>query len=965
MFYQTFLRGREPDYALFLNDADLDDALQAGRTTAGFWEFPRIVADAKAWHVGLDRPSFVNNRREYPPEQIEWYLNSSHCPFGILTNGRLWRLVPRELALDQPRFETYLECDLPRLLSSWEEHDDLFARERVFDDFLRFFLFFAPVGHATVEHRQPLVDRAIHGSSEYRLGVGEDVKERVFEALQLSIDGFLRHPANDLDAVKDLEACRENGFVLLYRLLFILYAEDRGLLPYNINNLYTETRSLGRKRSEIATILDTPDTRRRDDFGRANTTLWQELQVLFDLIDTGHRRYGVPPYNGGLFDNVRHAFLAENVVPDWWLARVIDQMSRARDTAHPERGLFPVDYRDLRIQHLGSIYEGLLELYPQVATQNVKEISSRSAHAWRVIAVDQAPPSGYEETGRRFGRGDIYLATDRGERRSTGSYYTPNHIVDYLVQSTLKPVCERINSELCEEIEAKEAAKEAAEEEERPRYEAELRSLFSGFAARVLKLRVLDPAMGSGHFLLRACQYLAEEIIANAFSGEPVGTVTGDEESTLTVWKRSVVEHCIYGVDANALGVELAKLALWLETVAKDQPLTYLDHHLRVGNSLVGTPLSEMNHIPGEPPLLRDAVEQQVEEFLPTLLEPLAEIETLPSDTTEQVKTKERLLRLLVKRREAARTLADLWCGVQFLPAEAGIPVEQYNSVAQLLGRPQELRRTTAETTIRAGLDCARSRDVQSFHWELEFPEVFFAGATRRRDHGFDVVVGNPPYDVLSELETGRHLAPFKRFLGSVRSLSDREDRSPYVASMRGKNNLYKLFICRSLELLRHGGRLGLITPMAILGDDQAAGVRRLIFAEGAFTGVESFPQKDDPSRRVFREAKLATAAFHMLKTTDPEKKRARFRSRVHPAQYIDDASPSLLVSTRELGVYDPENLAVVSCDQADWDLVVQITGNPRVGRVRQFAKFFQGEVNETNERRRGVLGRTAWVSSS
>ena len=186
--------------------------------------------------------------------------------------------------------------------------------------------------------------------------------------------------------------------------------------------------------------------------------------------------------------------------------------------------------------------------------------------------------------------------------------------------------------------------------------------------------------------------------------------------------------------------------------------------------------------------------------------------------------------------------------------------------------------------------------------------------------------------------------------------MGDRGGDSPYAASVRGKNNLYKLFICRSLELLKDGGRLGLITPMAILGDDQAAGVRRLIFAEGAFTGVESFPQKDDASRRVFPEAKLSTAAFHLVKTTDAAAKNAQFRSRVHQTQYIEDTSPSLLLSTRELELYDPENRAVVSCDQADWDLVVRITMNSRVGRLRRYAGFFQGEVNETNERRRGCF---------
>src|SRR5207245_1037426 len=110
--YQTWLQGREPDYALFLTPADLDAALQAGRNSPDFWATARVVADAKAWHVPLDRPSKVKGHREYPPEQIEWYLDRSRCDWGILTNGRLWRLIPRQLGPHQRRFQTYLECDL-------------------------------------------------------------------------------------------------------------------------------------------------------------------------------------------------------------------------------------------------------------------------------------------------------------------------------------------------------------------------------------------------------------------------------------------------------------------------------------------------------------------------------------------------------------------------------------------------------------------------------------------------------------------------------------------------------------------------------------------------------------------------------------------------------------------------------------------------------------------------------------
>ena len=123
--YQTFLQGRKPDYALFLNDEALDAALVSGRNSPDFWKYPTLGADAKAWHVSLDRPNTVNNKREYPPEQIESYLNLSRLDFGVLTNGKLWRLVPREYNLQQRRFQTYLELDLQQLLESWSSSPSL------------------------------------------------------------------------------------------------------------------------------------------------------------------------------------------------------------------------------------------------------------------------------------------------------------------------------------------------------------------------------------------------------------------------------------------------------------------------------------------------------------------------------------------------------------------------------------------------------------------------------------------------------------------------------------------------------------------------------------------------------------------------------------------------------------------------------------------------------------------------
>jgi hypothetical protein len=582
--YQTFLQGREPDYALFLDESGLERSLGAGRTSPDFWKHPILVADAKAWHVSLDRPSIVNNQREYPPQQIEWYLDRSQLDYGILTNGKRWRLIPREYSPHQRRFQTYLECDLPAILDAWRDQRILL------DDFMDFFLFFSPVAFGIRDGRPPLIVRAIEGSSEYRLGVGESLKQRAFKALELCIEGFLTLRQNNLSVERDLGICRAQSFVLLYRLLFIMFAEDRRLLPYRVNAVYTENRSMGRTRDAIARQLDLARDQPTAEFSRDSVALYADMNGLFDLVDRGHGRYSVPAYNGGLFDPDEHVFLAEKQISDYYLARVIDQLSRAPDPDEASAGLFRVDYRDLAIQHLGTIYQGFLELQPHRASERMVVVSRRvqGRTEERVIPAGGSIPEGYSLTDNSYRPGAIYLQTDKGERRASGSYYTPDHIVDHIVQQTLGPLCRKIESELNREI----ATAQGIGLEDR---QVELRREFDD---RILGLRVLDPAMGSGHFLIRACQFLAEEIATHPYASDDALTEAADDESALSFWKRRVAERCLYGVDLNPLAVELAKLALWLETVAVNRPLTFLDHHLRLGNSLIGSRLAELGALP-------------------------------------------------------------------------------------------------------------------------------------------------------------------------------------------------------------------------------------------------------------------------------------------------------------------------------------------------------------------------------
>lgn len=852
-------------------------------------------------------------------------------------------MVPRHHDPGQPRFQTYCECDLTQILSDrLKAPRKLFDESSVFEEFLRFYLLFSPMAFLPTADRAPLIHRARKGSTEYRLGVGEGLKQRVFDALRFSIEGFLSHEPNQLSPVSDLESSRQNSLILLYRLLFILFAEDRKLLPYHIDRSYTDNRSLGRFRDEIASKLDRIEDGREPEYPPESCALWDDLLTLFDLIDRGAARYKVPAYNGGLFDGGSHVFLSANKMPDRYLARVIDQLARAPDPAHPAGGIVRVDYRDLAIQHLGNVYEGLLELQPHFASEDM--IVVRKAADDEVRVIPNRPPiaRGFVPTGITYRKGSVYLLTEKGERRASGSYYTPNDIVDDIVEATLGPVCKEIDRSLHEEITNVERRIGQSTGKEREALSDNLLKLRTDYDQRILRLRILDPAMGSGHFLLRACQYLAEQIATNPNTRDPIAERLQGEESTLTYWKRRVVETCLYGVDRNPLAVELAKLALWLETVAVEHPLTFLDYRFRDGDSLIGASLDVLHGLPDAPPLVTNQFKEGLRANLPAFFQELQNIEDTPSDTVLQVKQKEKLLHeKLEPTREPFRRVADLWCSTFFVAPSTRLTLEDYRRATSKLRTPRALRALLNESPFKELLQAQKEEGVTPFHWELEFPEVFFDAERPRPNPGFDAILGNPPYDVLSEKEIGRdlsHLKAFYRFWPL------------YQPSFIGKNNLYKLFVCRALGLLSEGGRLGFITPMPILGDEQASGVRKEILRLGAFAKIEAFPQKDNPAKRVFPDAKLSTAIVIVHKNQTPNAKAAPFILRTHPENKIERNAPKLRLTSADIPLYDPENMTITSCSQADWDLAVRIMQSGRMQRLALLCTQYQGEVNETTD---------------
>jgi len=765
-----------PDYAFFPHAADRQAATspQDKRT---FFRRVVCIGDAKAWQESLD-----HQRRpgETFSVQIANYLYRSGVRWGILTNGRKWRLYEREHARSGGG---YFEVDLQVILQSGDPKS---GDPKGLKWFKWFYLFFRREAFLPDQDGRTFLDKVLEESDTYAAEVRDDIKDAVYDALCRLMNGFCAWPANGLDPHDEatLRLIHENALVVLYRLLFVFFAEDRGLLP--CDDGHYKSYSLRRIQQGVNQRL----RNNNQPFLPAARSLWDELCNLFCLIDQGcttaDGQVIIPAYNGGLFSPERYPYISRTARPSYsrwdigddYLAEVIDRLAYRR-ARWDQPGTEDIDYATLQVQHLGSIYEGLLEFLPRVADEDLVETVEDGRPVYKPATGGSQPRAVRKQPPRRVAKGQIYLITDRGERKATGSYYTPEYIVNYIVEHTLGPLADeaaRQTAQIRKEIdELGKRLKRTTVESNRRKLEQEIREKERRILEPYLSLKILDPAMGSGHFLLGAADFLSL-----AMATDPSLPPPDTDEDPQMYYKRLVVEHCLYGVDVNPLAVELAKLSLWLHTVSHNRALSFLDHHLRCGNSLLGAWVKEdlMREPPSFSPrrkqamrpagqLVLDFTDALISQHLHYFLNIFREIVEAPGGTAEAERKKDRLYREMDSVRNRFRAVANCWIapyfGVQVTP-------EQYAEAVNALryGEDSEEWKTVCSQKWFKAAQCV-AKERRFFHWELEFPECFFTsqGLKPKEERGFNAVIGNPPYGAAWTQDERRYLSERLDYLQS------------------------------------------------------------------------------------------------------------------------------------------------------------------------------------------------------
>ena len=845
-----------PDHLLF-GDAESKDRAFA-KPIPNRYPDALAVAESKRFNRSLD----ARGKTSSPHGQILRYLatadinSDGRIRWGILTNGRVWRLYDRRAL---PRASGYYQVDLAAAVQA---DDDSHA--------LRAFrlLFGRPAFSPQHGAQTSFLEDAIAEGRRYEEQVANDLSGIVFAKIYPALIRALAQKSG-----AELEHVRQAALIFLYRLLFLLYAEDRDLLPVN-DSRYDDYGLRKSVRDDIDKRIAAGDT-----FSTIASNYFNHIATLCRQIDAGDASIGLPPYNGGLFAQQAAPMLEQVSLSDAVLAPIIHSLSRIEG----QSGRRFVNYRDMTVQQLGSIYERLLEREPA-----------------------------------RTPDGRIVVRPNSYARKDSGSFYTPQPLVDLIVERTLTPL-------LAERKAAFQAKAAALQSDHRAKADriAELRRLDPAEAA--LNLKVLDPAMGSGHFLVTAVDYLSDAILElveyaptvapwleSAYTSPLVQRVAAIRENILArahaanwvidepqltdqaIIRRMVLKRSIYGVDKNPLTVELAKVSLWLHSFTVGAPLSFLDHHLRCGDSLIGLRVhdatQELSRLGG----FTSASAVQAAENATAGMQRIEEMSDADIAEVEQSAT---LFREVEKTTADLRGLLNTLCGVNWLAAGkkkkqraefetplVGAIVSQAEEAFSLLTHGPDsydaadpIRQRTfwpAFTEIwRAAKEVADREGV--LHWEAAFPGVWRRWQDDEPAGGFDAVIGNPPWDriKLQEVEwfstrfPKLALAPTaaarRRGIKQLRDQGDplasefdaaklRADRlgqlirssGQYPLLGGGDINLYSLFVERAMRLVKPDGIVGLLTPSGIYADKTAARFFKSVSTSGRVGGLFDFENR-------------------------------------------------------------------------------------------------------------------------
>lgn len=901
----------KPDFLLFSHASD-KQAYQAipKRERSSSNSHIAVILESKSYNVPIDNKKVKDN----PHFQLLRYLSNLKLDFGFLTNGRMWRFYDNSKLTAQ---KIFYEIDLEAIIKRQDLH--------AFAYFYHIFKSENFRSNATEKHTQDSkttqeltqMSHTLSANAQAKISIEDDLrsiiygingKESLFEKVGSCI--YAKNP----DA--KLEDIYQSALYFVFRLLFIAYFEDKfeGILE---NHLYFKDEI------SLFTLLHKLKETQSHSRGKSRKTYRGigKLEDIFRIYNEGKPHYDMPIFNGGLFDEANIPLLREpKIFDDDDLIAILDALLNYEDSSGE---CFKRDYRTLSVAHLGTIYEGLLSYFFAIAQEDLyyviyeprsasakgsKSSSTKSLKSLKSIEgyfdsydyakIDQ---ESIIHSASSYKKGQIYLKNTGNSRKSSASFYTPSSITKFLTKSALADKLSDSN---------------------------------------ILSFKILDNACGSGHFLVEALNCITS-IIINDFDSFPTLKKIYEEEKRSIdanicnfledyivdesdILKRLLLKRTLFGIDLNPFSIELTKLSLWIDSFIFGTPLSFLEHHIKCGNALIGTNIAEFKRFfqSSKDNLF---IQESLQEDFKTLQVALQEITSLKDTTEEQIKSSKSLYRHSVLPKLTRLNLyLNFLTSLDFATGEDRIFLEDFGSK----GGIEAVYHNERACELISELSCK----YRFFNYEIEFPEILCDGEFV----GFQVIIGNPPWDK-SEFSDADF---FPQYQSNYRTLSNSKKReislnllekpyikeeydsqkaytgvitqyykSHYPLNRAGKDiNLFRLFVEKNLTLLSPLGTLNYVLPSALMLEEGSYSLRKEILEKKTLQYFYSFENREGIFPDVDSRYKFALMQVQNAQADKDHTIKAMFYKT--SIEQITQESP-ICLSLQEISTMSPTQLAL------------------------------------------------------
>ncbi|HJE65596.1 MAG TPA: N-6 DNA methylase [Campylobacter avium] len=936
----------KPDFLLFTNQDSKNTYLQIPKEqrTANNEHFS-VIAESKAYKVEIDNKKIKDN----PHFQILRYLSNLKKDYGILTNGRIWRFYDNSKLSAAKIFyeidlETILAMSNPYDESTLESRHQAESKSHILSQ-LQAFNYFYHIFHAKNFMQDSkdtsTISHILEKNAQSKTNIEDDLQSLIYgingrDSLFEKI-GACIYIAN---AESSLEQVYENALYFIFRLLFIAYFEDKFDEVLEKHSCFKQRISLYAllneiQNNEIKQAKGSPKTTSHINHQAPKHKSYigiARLEEIFRIYNEGNPNYDMPLFNGGLFDSTKTPLLATpKIFSDTDLIEILETLFYYTDSLNT----YKRDYRTLSVAHLGTIYEGLLSYFFDKADEDIFYLvyapKIRGKAKGKVKSQDiiegYFDSYDYEKIAKthtihriqNYKKGQIYLKNTSNSRKSTASFYTPESITKFLCQEALQ---ESIKTTLNDK--------------------------------NILRFKILDNACGSGHFLIESLNAITKIVLESFDSFPSFKTLYEREKDKITqniteyipdyqidesdIIKRLLLKRVIFGVDVNPFSIELSKLSLWIDSFIFGTPLSFLEHHIKCGNALIGTSIADFkqNTLAKSKGLFL----QDLDSKFNALQEVFYKLDSIKDSTEIDIKESKRLY-----QDEILPTLTKLNLYLNYQNAKHFIKDPQERQ--SLLALQQAGLESLEQDKKAKELIESYAKTYRFFNYEIEFPEIVNGGVFI----GFDIIIGNPPWDktkfsdsdffpqfisnyrTLSKSkkeEIKKNLlakpyikAQYEREKTFIQSVNDYYKDSYPLSSGSGDGNLFRFFVEKNLHLLAKNATLNYVLPSALMLEEGSLSLRKEILEHKRLNFFYSFENREGIFNDVHRSYKFALMQVQNTHIDSTHKIKTMFYKTNIDSVY--DTNNIIETSLEEIATLSPSQLALQEVrDKKDLEILAK-----------------------------------------